>query len=290
MSITGAGSLTMDQQRAPANPITIFYSYAPADERLRKQLETHLGLLRQQGIIAQWHDRQIVPGTDWAHEIDTHLATAHVILLLISPDFLASDYCYGVELRRALERDAAGEARVIPILLRPVADWGTAPFARLAVLPMNRKPITMWRHRDEAWAEVAVGIRRAIEQLQATAGSSTFSSWHARAPERQEGPIAELPGQPGAHTPIPGTSAERPVGTMKARDIHATNVVSGSQYIQQQTIYQVAAHSGVGARGLFESQPVSSDAPDRIWNIPRRNPFFTDNDATRPGARASSFC
>src|SRR5690349_18899783 len=125
----GARAVMMDQQQALANQVTVFYSYAHADERLRKQLETHLGLLRQQGLIATWHNRQIVPGTDWAQELDEHLATARVILLLISPDFLASDYCYGIELRRALERHEAGEAQVIPILLRPVADWGTAPFA-----------------------------------------------------------------------------------------------------------------------------------------------------------------
>src|SRR5437764_11873292 len=118
MTITGARGVMMDQQQAPANQITVFYSYAHTDERLRQQLETHLGLLRQQGIIATWHDRQIVAGADWAHEMDTHLSTARVILLLISPDFLASDYCYSIELRRAMERHDTGEARVIPILLR----------------------------------------------------------------------------------------------------------------------------------------------------------------------------
>src|SRR5437016_12955908 len=98
MTINGARAVRMDQQQAPANQVTVFYSYAHADERLRQQLETHLSLLRQQGIIAQWYDRQIVPGTDWAHEMDVHLTTARVILLLISPDFLASDCCYSVEL------------------------------------------------------------------------------------------------------------------------------------------------------------------------------------------------
>ena len=111
----------MDQQQAAPKQITVFYSYAHADERLRKQLETHLSLLRQQGIIATWHDRQIVPGTDRAREMDMHLTTARVILLLISPDFIASDYCYGIELKRALQRHDANEAQVIPILLRPVA-------------------------------------------------------------------------------------------------------------------------------------------------------------------------
>ena len=90
----------MDQQQAPANQVTVFYSYAHAHERLRQQLETHLGRLRQKGIIATWHDRQIVPGTDWVQKLDEHLVTACVILLLISPDLLASDCCSGTACTR----------------------------------------------------------------------------------------------------------------------------------------------------------------------------------------------
>src|ERR1700726_1357463 len=107
-------------------PIELFYSYAHRDERLRKRLETHLSVLRQQGVITEWHDRKIVAGTDWKQSIDAHLMTATVILLLVSPDFLASDYCYGVEMQRALARHGAGEASVIPVILRPV-DWQGAP-------------------------------------------------------------------------------------------------------------------------------------------------------------------
>src|SRR2546421_4956954 len=108
-------------QEAP-QPIELFYSYSHRDEQLRKRLETHLSALRQQGVITEWHDRKIVAGTNWKQSIDLHLMTARVILLLISPDFLASDYCYGVEMQRALERQAKGEASVIPVILRPV-DW-----------------------------------------------------------------------------------------------------------------------------------------------------------------------
>src|SRR5437868_2468240 len=147
----------------PTTPIEVFCSYASIDEPWCLELEKHLSLLRRQGVISTWHRRDIAPGTDWTKAIDAHLSSAAVILLLISPDFIASDYCYGVELQRAMERHDAGEARVIPILLRPVADWDTAPFARLAVLPTNRKPITKWRPRDDGWANVAAGIRRALE-------------------------------------------------------------------------------------------------------------------------------
>src|SRR5712692_6155122 len=145
-------------------PISIFCSFALEDEPLLLKLETHLSLLKRQEYIIIWHKRQIVAGTDWTHEIDVHLNSASVILLLISADFLASDYCYGVEMERALQRHQANEARVIPILLRPV-DWHDAPFAHLQPLPTNGTSVTSWSNPDEAFADVAAGIRRAIEDV-----------------------------------------------------------------------------------------------------------------------------
>src|SRR6266700_3395645 len=117
-------------------PVAVFYAYAHEDELLRDQLEKHLSLLSRQGLISEWHDRQIVAGTEWAKQIDEHLETASIILLLISPDFLASDYCYDIEMQRSLERHRRGEAQVIPIVVRPV-DWHDAPFARLHCLPRD---------------------------------------------------------------------------------------------------------------------------------------------------------
>jgi hypothetical protein len=122
-------------------PVEVFYSYAHEDEAFRDELEKHLSLLRRQGLITAWHDRHILPGADWSQAIDEHLERASVILLLISADFLASDYCYGLEMQRALQRQQANEARVVPILLRPV-DWHNAPFAHLQALPTAGKPIT----------------------------------------------------------------------------------------------------------------------------------------------------
>jgi hypothetical protein len=147
-------------------PIKLFYSYSHKDERLRDQLETHLANLKNQGFIDGWHDRKILAGASWAGDIDENLENAGVILLLVSADFLASDYCFNKETARALERHAAGEARVIPILLRPV-DWKGTPFAHLQALPKDAKPDIKWTHRDEAWTDVANGIRRAVEALRA---------------------------------------------------------------------------------------------------------------------------
>jgi hypothetical protein len=106
-------------------------------------LEVHLKLLKRQDIIQDWHDRDISAGTEWARQISTQLETADIILLLISPDFIASDYCWDIELKRAMERHEAGEARVIPIILRQT-DWAGAPFGKLQALPKDAKPVTLW--------------------------------------------------------------------------------------------------------------------------------------------------
>ncbi len=108
---------------------------------------------------------------EWAGEIDQHLNSAQVILLLVSASFLASDYCYDVELKRAMERHEAGEARVIPVILRPV-DWHDAPFGKLQALPRNAKPVTRWTDRDEAFADVARGIRAAVESISGSSGAA----------------------------------------------------------------------------------------------------------------------
>ena len=120
-------------------PIEVFCSYVRADEPLLQQLEAHLSVLKHRGLISTWYDRQIVPGTDWADAIDAHLNHASVILLLISSDFLASDYCYGIEAKRALQRHQANEARVIPILLRSV-DWQNTPSLCLPPSTPDKRP------------------------------------------------------------------------------------------------------------------------------------------------------
>ena len=94
--------------------IELFFSYSHKDETLRDKLANHLKLLERQGVISAWYDRDLTAGTEWAGQIDKHLESAQVILLLISADFLASDYCYDMELKRAMELHELGEARVIP--------------------------------------------------------------------------------------------------------------------------------------------------------------------------------
>lgn len=142
----------------------VFFSYAHEDEKLRDELAKHLKLLERQGIITAWYDREITAGTEWSGQIDEHLESAKIILLLVSVDFIASDYCYDVELKRAMERHEAREARVIPIILREVS-WKRAPFGKLQALPKNAKAVTNWENRDQAFADIASGIDRAVEEL-----------------------------------------------------------------------------------------------------------------------------
>ena len=112
--------------------VKIFFCYAREDEALLKKLKTHLKPLQRQGLIDVWYDRDITAGTEWEREIKEHLNTAQIILLLVSPDFMNSDYCYSVEMQRALQRHEAREASVIPIILRPVS-WEGAPFSKLQI-------------------------------------------------------------------------------------------------------------------------------------------------------------
>ncbi|MCG2587795.1 toll/interleukin-1 receptor domain-containing protein [Rhodohalobacter sulfatireducens] len=143
----------------------IFMSYSHKDESLRDELETHLSLLKRQGLISTWHDRKILPGDEFGNEIDENLESSVIILLLVSPYFIASDYCYDIEMKRALERHRNNQARVIPIILEH-CDWHSAPFGKLQALPKDGRPVTDYPNQHKAFTEIATGIRTAIEETQ----------------------------------------------------------------------------------------------------------------------------
>lgn len=143
---------------------TVFFSYSHKDEALRDQLETQLAMLKRQGVIETWHDRRIIAGQEFDKTIDGNINAADIILLLVSPDFLASDYCYEREMRRAMERHEAEEAIVIPIILR-ACDWQGAPFGKLQAVPTDARPVTQLPDRDQAFLEVARAIRGAAARL-----------------------------------------------------------------------------------------------------------------------------
>ena len=147
-----------------ASPVSVFVSYAHADEKLRKELGKHLSVLERQGLIATWHDRMIAAGADWEGVIDSRLDESRIILLLVSADFIDSSYCYEVEMKRALDRHERGEALVIPVILRPVSLKGT-PFARIQALPKDARATTDWPNLDSALVDITEGLRAALQNL-----------------------------------------------------------------------------------------------------------------------------
>jgi hypothetical protein len=168
---------------------SVFFSYSHADEALRDQLEKHLSALKQQGLIEIWHDRRIPAGDDFDHTIRQELERADLILLLVSSDFLASRYCNDVEVRRAMERHQAGEARVIPVILR-YCDWHGTLFGKLATTPRDGKPVKSFPDLDEGFLQVTQAIKAALIAPR----SST-----ARAPRAPATaiPVGVLPTAPG---------------------------------------------------------------------------------------------
>lgn len=139
----------------------VLFSYSHADEDLRDRLEKNLTMLKRQGVIETFHDRRIAAGNEVDSSISAELERADVILLLVSTDFLASAYCYDIEMKRALERQERGEARVIPVILRP-CEWKEAPFGKLMATPRDGKPITSFPDLDDAFLQVTQAIREAV--------------------------------------------------------------------------------------------------------------------------------
>ena len=164
----------ISRARRGRRPIRLFYCYSHKDEDFRLRFEIHLAALRRGGLIAEWHDRKIDPGDAWIDQIDRHLASADIILLLVSADFLASDYCWGQEMSNALDRHARGEARVIPVILRHCM-WQSTPLAPLQAVPKDARPIAAWSDPDEAFVDVVDSITTAIETFRRTEIAESYS-------------------------------------------------------------------------------------------------------------------
>ena len=145
---------------------SLVFSYSHADEALRNELEKHLSPLKRMGKITTWHDRRIIPGQEFENQIDHYFSQADIILLMISSDFIASDYCYQVEMTNALERHNRGEAVVIPVILRECA-WKMLPFGRILAATVDGKPIEKFASHDEGYVQVVDAVSRAIANLEA---------------------------------------------------------------------------------------------------------------------------
>lgn len=158
--------------------LNVFFSYSHKDEDLRNELEIHLSALKRQGVISTWHDRRITAGEEFAGKISENLESADIILLLVSPYFIASDYCYEVEMKRALERHASGETKVIPVILHP-CDWQSTSFGKLLAVPSDGKPVSKFPNMHDAFLEITKAIRNAAANMKGSAnpvGSSVAAA------------------------------------------------------------------------------------------------------------------
>lgn len=184
----------------------VFVSYAHEDEELCEALRKHLAVLEREGKAEFWYDRQVTAGERWEAEIGRHLDSADLVLVLISPDFVASEFCWKVELPRALGRHYRRHSMVIPILLRPV-DWGQTQLAQLQALPDGAKPVTLWPSRDEAFLSVGKGLRKAIDQVTRLRQTSVE-------PPPEKG---RLPGEVSPKPPQPPSIPSTLAGMVKAK-------------------------------------------------------------------------
>ena len=255
------------------DPVDLFYSYAHEDEKLRDELDGHLALLRRKGVIRPWHDRGIVPGQKWDEAIDRELSTADLILLLVSMDFLNSDYIWGKELATAIARAERGDASVVPVLLRAV-DIEDAPFAHLQGLPTDLRPVTSWPNRDEAWTDVAKGIRRAVEAIQ-----QRWAKASPPAPAAPSAPRSSGFGTARATAPMPadtlggrGARRARPHADVEAaHDAHTDSLVRRMVDGFSNALSVAARMRGVEDIGSAEAEEMATaliDMPDQkrvLW-------------------------
>lgn len=150
--------------RRSNDKVKVFFSYSHKDEAMRDELEAHFATLKSLGLIEAWYDRDIESGREFDSEIQEALSQSHLILLLVSPDFLSSTYCMSIEMKAAIERHRAGTARIIPIILRP-CDWRDGILNKIVALPKDGKAITTWSNRDEAYLNVSNGVRTVVSTL-----------------------------------------------------------------------------------------------------------------------------
>ena len=228
--------------------VELFYSYTHEDEALLNKLNTHLASFRRLGLISTWHDREIRPGSVWEKEIDARLQSARIILLLVSPEFIASDYCYGVEVQEALKRHQAGNAYVIPVILRPCT-WEETPLGKLQTLPKGGKPVTTWANRDQAYTDIAKGIRKILNSLHGMEGTNVE--------EAMEGKKKRTKGEESGRREM----ARTPQSIDKA---FLKKVVN--QYFADLQGYQEVANYELGLRAAFQNL-LASVAKHVGWSL-----------------------
>lgn len=141
--------------------VQIFISYSHADDRVLERLHKHLAMMQRDALISAWSDHQILPGANLNAAISSELEKADIFLALLSPDYLASNYCYEKEFEFALERSREGALRVVPVIAEP-CDWLSSPFQEFLALPKEGKAISEWTNANNAYLDIVTGLRRLV--------------------------------------------------------------------------------------------------------------------------------
>jgi len=236
-----------------AAPISIFISYSHKDDKLRQALDDHLAILQRQGVIQPWHDRRITAGEEWAGEIDDHLASADIILLLVNAAFLASGYCNDIEMKRALERHDQGEALVIPVILQP-SDWGSTELGRLQALPVHAKPVTTWSNRQEAFLSIAQAIREVAQEMREIPRRSLTDPEHKSSPSPPDlvKPAATPGTEASTHHALNLEIPEGPVRHDSPFYIHPVEELRCCEEIEQPgALIRIKSPKGMGKSSLM---------------------------------------
>lgn len=209
-------------------PLKVYYCYAKEDDALRVQLTAHLTPLRHARKLTIWLDVMILAGSDWKLEVEKHLKEADIILLLISPDFMASDYCYNLQLMKAFNYYEAGKVDIIPILLRPVL-WEETPIKRLPIiLPTSKIAVTLWQNIDQAFINIAQGIRDVVQAK--ISSSRSFLS--------QETGVLNSLGESVLSTQCPQCGAHNRIGAKFCKN-DGTNLVSSRMIVVPKPVPQI---------------------------------------------------
>lgn len=165
-AVGGPGGTVQMENIPRQGALSVFISYCHDDEDMKDKLVKHLAPLKRSGLISEWHDRKITAGENWGHTISSNLETASIVLLLVSIDFINSEYCDDFEMDAALKRHDAKQCLVIPVIVRNCL-WQMTPFAKLQALPKDAKAVSAWPDYDNAFVDIVQGIKIAADKMAA---------------------------------------------------------------------------------------------------------------------------